>query len=175
MAYDYKTIHFDRHKFDKERIAFNIAIPERDLLIRDRWEIETYQDHVINALVYQLKAFIAHGRKEIKKSTDVPVTWWDHLKLTINIWTRKHLLSEKLFFTNIAKAIMILNLTPKFKQISTYVEIKKYCPHVGRDDRYHVEFMMIEPLNMEELLNEESDETKNQKRRINTRSRKKEK
>lgn len=95
-------------------------------------------------LAFNLSNFIIHGKKEIKKSIDVPVSWIDHLKLDINLWARDYLLKPKFFFTNIAKAITVLNLTPKFKKIETSIVYMRYCPHVhASDTSCHVEFLQF--------------------------------
>jgi len=150
----FETMPFERYTFENERISFTMALSKSDFERMKGWEFQRYEAEMGSQMVYRLSRLMAHGDKEVKSSEDVPVSWWDHLKLDINLWARHYIIEPHFFFTNIARAITRLRITPKFRKIKTSVLIKNFCPHfdVG-DNRPHIDFMMHKPLDMSELLN----------------------
>lgn len=137
-----------------ERIVFEkiiVALTKRyHISVRDLngWKLKAYQDEAVYGagaeLAFELKNFIVHGKKEVKETVDVPVTWIDHLKLDLNKWANKHLINNPFFFTNLAKAILTLKLEPKFKTIEKLTTYMRYCPHVNTlDNSCHIEFLQF--------------------------------
>jgi len=94
-------------------------------------------------LAFTLRNFMIHGSRNVLDHVVVPVSWLDHLKLDINLWAKKYLLQSHLFFTNIARAITSLKLTPKFREIHTKITEMRYCPHLSSDHRTHFEFLQF--------------------------------
>ena len=127
------TENIERVCFEKIRLELTqmYRIPVSDL---EGWNLEVAireaEYGAARELAFRLKNFIVHGEKRVDKFVTVPVSWWDHLKLTLNIWAKWRLQHEHLFFTNIAKSILFLKLRPKLRNIETLTTYMRYCPHV---------------------------------------------
>lgn len=133
------------YRFDKERLGRMCRIPERELDHLQGWEFESFLDERFHELVLQATIKLPYGDKVIKEELEVPLHWVDHLKFDINSWAWGWLVEKHhFFFTNIAKAITVLKLTPRFRTIPVMSQtIRNYCPHIGvGDNRPHIEFML---------------------------------
>lgn len=146
MAKDYRfsgTMPFERHVFERERLGIDFRLSQKEMETMKGWEIQHFEEDMGRSIVWRVQTTMAHGDKTVLKEERVPITWKDHLKLRLNIWSKWRLSREHFFFTNIAKAIQALKLRPKFRTIPTSILIKNYCPHIAvGDNRPHVEFML---------------------------------
>jgi hypothetical protein len=147
----------EQHRFEKELFGIEQRISRRVLEDMPGWQLESYIDDFCQDLVIRATTKMPHGDKEVKESFQFPLTWWDHLKHTINNWAWGHTIGQHLFFNNIAKAIIALKITPRYKSTPVFTQvIKNYCPHLaGGDNRPHIDFMLQKPLRWEELYHGE--------------------
>jgi len=144
----FDTLPYERYRFEKERMAFTSSLSRRQMEEMRGWELHKYESDLGEQMVYTLTRMMAHGDRTVTATEDVPVTWWDHLKLDINLWAVNYLKHHHFFFTNIARAIAYLPIVPKFRKIEKSILIKRFCPHVGEsDNRPHIEFLVHKPLN----------------------------
>lgn len=133
------------HRFEKELIGIEGRIPSKMLENLPGAKLESYYDNYCHDLVIRLTHKVAFGDKVLKEEIDVPLTWWDHFKFDLNSWAWGWLVNkDHFFFTNIAKAITALKITPRFRAIPVMTQTSRnYCPHVSNgDNRPHVEFML---------------------------------
>jgi len=141
-----EALPYERFKFDKEQLGISFRLTKKQFEEMKGWEIERYETDMGYEIVWRVTRLMAHGDRTITATEDVPVSWWDHLKLDINLWARNYLLNQHFFFTNIARAIAYLPIIPKFRQIEKSILVKRFCPHVGEsDNRPHIEFLMHKP------------------------------
>lgn len=134
-----------RYKFNKERLGIMYRIPKSELEKLAGWEFESYLDERFRELILRATTQMSYGDKVVKEEFEVPLHWVDHLKFDINSWAWGWLVEkDHFFFTNIAKAITALKLTPRFRTIPVMSQtIRNYCPHIGvGDNRPHIEFML---------------------------------
>lgn len=140
------TLPYERFKFDKEQLGLAFHLTKKQYEQMKGWEIEQYETDMGRDVVYRVTRLMAHGDRTITATEDVPVTWWDHIKYDINMWALDYLKHPHFFFTNIAKAIAYLPITPKLRRIEKSILVRRFCPHVGvGDNRPHIEFMMHKP------------------------------
>lgn len=143
-----ETMTFERHVFERERMGIDFHLSQREMETMKGWEVARFEADMGRSIVWRVQTMMAHGDKTVLKEERVPVTWKDHLKFRLNVWSKWRLSREHFFFTNIAKAVQALKLRPKFRTIPTSIVIKNYCPHITvGDNRPHVEFMLHKQLN----------------------------
>jgi hypothetical protein len=144
----FETMPLERYLFEKERFGIDFRLSKRDKEAMKGWELERFEDDFSRSVVWRVTTLMAHGDRTVTATEDVPITWWDHVKYDINMWALDYLKRPRFFFTNIAKAIAYLPITPKFRRIESSILVKRFCPHVGvGDNRPHIEFMIGMPLN----------------------------
>jgi hypothetical protein len=144
----------EHYIFERERFTFSMALSKEQFESMKGWELNKYEADFGRQMVYRLTMLMAHGDRTVTATEDVPITWWDHLKLDVNLWALNYIRKPHLFFTNIARAIVHLSITPKFRRIESSILVKRFCPHVGvSDDRSHIEFLMHKPLNYSNFRN----------------------
>lgn len=142
------TTTFEKHVFERERLGIDYRLSKRDMEAMKGWEMSRFEADMGRSIVWRVQTMMAHGDRTITATEDVPVTWWDHLKDDINLWALDHLKHTSFFFTNIAKAIICLCITPKTRTIEKSILVKRYCPHIAvGDNKPHVEFMLSRPSN----------------------------
>lgn len=141
----YEKIPYQTYRFEKELMGIEGRIPRRILEDYKGIKLESYYDSYCQDLVVRLSQKVAFGDKMLKEEIGVPKTWWDHLKFDLNSWAWRWLVDkDHLFFTNIAKVIIALKLTPRFRTIPVVTQtLRNYCPHISNgDNRPHIEFML---------------------------------
>lgn len=69
-----------RQALQKFQVAVRRHLPSRGLTMSSL-EFSSYFDYEIDALVLQLKGYLAGSEPSVyKQSMSVPTTWWDHFK-----------------------------------------------------------------------------------------------
>ena len=84
---------YERFKFDKEQLGIAYMMTRQQLAKMKGWEIEQYETDRGREIVMRVTTLMAHGDRTVTATEDVPITWWDHLKLDVNLWARNYLLN----------------------------------------------------------------------------------
>ena len=103
-------------------------------VLRKSLNLEEYIDHMLNAMVYDLRAYVL--AEEVDKRTEIvhfhidrPATWWDELKFDV---LRKHKLSR--WFVNrypVKTARFSQTKTVTFRKLATYPKANIALPGLG--------------------------------------------
>lgn len=128
---------FSMRKIELQRIKIGVTVPfAKEFLESGHWTVDSFlnSDLMADQVVAQFTAFL-YGRPETKTATysggveEIPVTWWQHLKLSLPSWVRK-----------------VFPVRTRRVTVSTYVTntTNYICPHdpLFQEPKPHRNFVM---------------------------------